>query len=65
MWTEQCSEQNKIMLFKHRKVIQRCILMTTDPGDLVFDPPVEVELQLTLLNNGEEDGLHVILRELQ
>jgi adenine-specific DNA-methyltransferase len=20
------------------KVIQRCILMTTDPGDLVFDP---------------------------
>jgi adenine-specific DNA-methyltransferase len=22
----------------HRKVIERCILMTTDPGDLVFDP---------------------------
>ena len=27
------------MLWKHLdKVIQRCILMTTDPGDLVFDP---------------------------
>ena len=22
----------------HRKVIERCLLMTTDPGDLVFDP---------------------------
>jgi adenine-specific DNA-methyltransferase len=22
----------------HRKVVERCILMTTDPGDLVFDP---------------------------
>src|SRR5438552_3321874 len=22
----------------HTKVIQRCMLMTTDPGDLVFDP---------------------------
>lgn len=38
-WTEQLSEQNKNYVVQtSNKVIQRCILMTTDPGDLVLDP---------------------------
>lgn len=24
------------------KVIQRCLVMTTDPGDLVFDPTLRI-----------------------
>jgi len=33
------AEQNKIYVVQTvTKVIQRCILMTTDPGDLVLDP---------------------------
>ena len=33
------AEQNKVYVVQTvQKVIQRCILMTTDPGDLVFDP---------------------------
>jgi len=38
-WSEQMSEQNKNYVVQtSRKVITRCLLMTTDPGDLVFDP---------------------------
>ena len=38
-WSQQSSEQNKIYVVQTaEKVIQRCILMTSDPGDLVFDP---------------------------
>ena len=33
------AEQNKVYVVQTvSKVIQRCILMTTDPGDLVLDP---------------------------
>jgi adenine-specific DNA-methyltransferase len=39
MWTEQMSEQNKNYVVQTATdVIKRCILMTTDPGDLVLDP---------------------------
>ncbi|MCD6296730.1 MAG: site-specific DNA-methyltransferase, partial [Deltaproteobacteria bacterium] len=39
MWEEQLSEQNKDYVVQTSEaVIQRCLLMTTDPGDLVFDP---------------------------
>ncbi len=39
MWSQQMSEQSKIYAVQTSdKVIHRCILMTTDPGDLVFDP---------------------------
>ena len=39
MWDKQMSEQNKSYVVQtSTKVIQRCILMTTDPGDLVLDP---------------------------
>jgi len=39
LWHEQLSEQNKLFVVQTSEmVIQRCILMTTDPGDLVFDP---------------------------
>ena len=38
-WNDQMSEQNKDYVVQtSSKVIQRCILMTTDPGDLVLDP---------------------------
>jgi len=37
-WNEQMSEQNKAYVVQTSdKVIERCILMTTDPGDLVLD----------------------------
>ncbi len=39
LWTEQLSESNKTYVVQtSSKVIQRCILMSTDPGDLVIDP---------------------------
>jgi adenine-specific DNA-methyltransferase len=38
LWTEQLSEQNKNYVVQTAtKVISRCLLMTTDPGDLVLD----------------------------
>jgi len=38
-WSEQLSEQNKRYVVQtSEKVIERCLLMTTDPGDLVLDP---------------------------
>ena len=38
-WNEQLSEQYKRYVVQtSTKVIQRCLLMTTDPGDLVLDP---------------------------
>lgn len=39
IWGDQMSEQNKDYVVQTSlKVIQRCILMSTDPGDLVLDP---------------------------
>lgn len=39
IWAEQMSEQNKDYVVQtSTTVIERCILMTTDPGDLVLDP---------------------------
>ena len=38
-WEEQISEQNKVYVVQTaEKAVQRCMLMTTDPGDLVIDP---------------------------
>ncbi|MEK9136776.1 MAG: DNA methyltransferase, partial [Bacteroidota bacterium] len=38
-WPEQLSEQNKRFVVQTSEmIVQRCLLMTTDPGDLVFDP---------------------------
>ena len=38
-WTEQLSEQNKDYVVQTSvKVVERCMLMATDPGDLVLDP---------------------------
>lgn len=37
--SQQSSEQNKIYVVQTaEKVIRRCLLMTTDPGDIVLDP---------------------------
>jgi adenine-specific DNA-methyltransferase len=39
LWTDTTGELNKNYVVQtHTKVIERCMLMTTDPGDLVFDP---------------------------
>ncbi len=39
LWTAQMSEQNRIYVVQTNKtVIQRCMLMSTDPGDLIIDP---------------------------
>lgn len=39
IWNKQLSENKKIYVVQtNTEVIQRCILMATDPGDLVFDP---------------------------
>jgi adenine-specific DNA-methyltransferase len=39
IWNTQMSEQNKQYVVQtNTKVIERCMLMTTDPGDLVLDP---------------------------
>src|ERR687883_1098263 len=38
-WADTHAEQGKSYVVQtSTKVIQRCILMTTDPGDLVLDP---------------------------
>ena len=39
MWTDTRGEPEMLFVVQtSRKVVERCILMTTDPGDLVFDP---------------------------
>lgn len=39
IWSEQMSEQNKSYVVQTAsKIVARCILMSTDPGDLVLDP---------------------------
>jgi adenine-specific DNA-methyltransferase len=40
-WTDTMAgyaEPKRFVVQTHPKIIQRCMLMTTDPGDLVFDP---------------------------
>ena len=39
LWSEQLSEINKIYVVQtNTTAVQRCILMSTDPGDIVLDP---------------------------
>ena len=39
IWNDTMGSQNKLYVVQTaEKVLQRCVLMTTDPGDLVFDP---------------------------
>ena len=39
LWGEHLHEQNKQYVVQtNQKIIERCMLMTTDPGDLVLDP---------------------------
>jgi len=38
-WSDTTGEQEKTFVVQtHTRVIERCLLMTTDPGDLVLDP---------------------------
>ena len=57
VWADQMSEKNKHYVVQTAsKPIQRCILMTTDPGDLVFDPPAAAARLLMLLSIGVAAG---------
>jgi adenine-specific DNA-methyltransferase len=39
VWMDMMGEPNRVYAVQtNTKVVERCILMTTDPGDLVFDP---------------------------
>jgi adenine-specific DNA-methyltransferase len=39
LWSDLAGAPDKIFVVQtNPKVVQRCVLMTTDPGDLVFDP---------------------------
>ncbi len=39
LWSDQLSEQSKIYVVQTaQKIIERCVLLATDPGDLVLDP---------------------------
>ncbi len=39
MWNDLHGEQQLVYVVQtNRKIVERCLLMTTDPGDLVFDP---------------------------
>ncbi len=39
LWSDTIGAANKVYVVQtNEKIIQRCILMTTDPGDLVLDP---------------------------
>jgi adenine-specific DNA-methyltransferase len=39
IWLDTIGEPEKLFVVQtNTKVVERCILMTTDPGDLVFDP---------------------------
>ncbi len=39
IWTDTAGEPDRTYVVQtSRKIVQRCVLMTTDPGDLVLDP---------------------------
>jgi adenine-specific DNA-methyltransferase len=39
IWNEQLSEQTKLYVVQtNTEVVKRCMLMCSDPGDLIFDP---------------------------
>lgn len=39
IWNEQLSEQTKLYVVQtNTEVVKRCMLMSSDPGDLIFDP---------------------------
>ncbi len=39
LWADTIGASNKIYVVQtNEKIVERCMLMTTDPGDLVFDP---------------------------
>jgi len=59
IWTDAVSSfmSDKLYIVQTNvKVIQRCILMATDPGDLVLDPTCALALPHMWLNNGAAAG---------
>ena len=48
------------MVQTNEKIVERCILMTSDPGDIVFDPTCGSGTTAVVPRDMEENGLHVI-----
>lgn len=57
VWMDSVGELSKTYVVQtSSRIIERCLLMVTDPGDLILIQHVALEHRLLLLNNGAEDG---------
>lgn len=57
IWTDTAGSPERTYVVETQpKVVQRCLLMTTDPGDLVMDPTGGVVPRLMLQNSGADVG---------
>jgi adenine-specific DNA-methyltransferase len=57
IWTDTRSEQGQQYVVQTAStVIERCLLMTTDPGDLVLDPTCGGERRRMSRSNGADGG---------
>jgi len=60
-WIDTIGARDQIYVVEtSHKVIERCMLMCTDPGDLVLDPHVVVEQRLLWRNSWGVGGLRLI-----
>ena len=56
VWMDVAGRSDIYVVQTDAKVIERCLFMTTDPGDLVFDPTCGLEQPPMSLNSGGGDG---------
>lgn len=63
IWTDFGAPKDKRYIVQTpNRAIERCILMTTDPGDLVLDPPAVLAPRLISRKSGADAGLPSIHR---
>ena len=64
LWRRKASASDKRYVVQTAdSVIERCVLMATDPGDLVFDPTAAGPRRRWLLRSGDGVGLLAIRRQ--